>query len=109
MLIASLMPKSRPNSRNALEANWGPRSEMALSGNPYRLYRESSKIFAVPMASIVLLQGSKITPFVDPWSTTTRIESKLSDSGRSVMKSMVIKEKGRVSSALIGCKGGLEG
>src|SRR5271156_623559 len=49
----------------------------------------------VPIASMVLLQGSRITPFVDPWSTTTIMESKPSDSGRSVIKSIVIKEKGR--------------
>ena len=35
---------------------------------------------------IVLLQGSKITPFESPWSTMTKIESKLSAVGRSVIK-----------------------
>ena len=109
MLMANLIPRSLPNSLKALEANCGPRSEIALSGSPYRLYKESSKILAVPIASIVLLHGSRITPFVDPWSTTTSMESKPSEIGRSVIKSIVIKEKGRVSRALIGCKGGLDG
>ena len=64
---------------------------------------------AVPVASIILLQGSKITPLVDPWSTTTMIESKPPDGGRSVMKSMVMREKGRACSDLTGCKAGFDG
>ena len=75
MLMASLMPRSRPSSRKACEANCGPLSDIALSGSPYRLYSKFRRIFAVHIASMVLLQGSKITPFVDPWSTTTKIES----------------------------------
>ena len=59
-------------------------------------------IVAVLLASMVLLQGSKITPFEDPWSTMTMMESKPSEIGRSVMKSIVTREKGRRSSALIG-------
>ena len=47
------------------------------------------------MTSIVLLQGIEITPFVDPWSTTTMRESNFSLGGRSVMKSMVTWENGR--------------
>ena len=61
------------------------------------------------MASTVLLQGIKITPFVRPWSTTTIKESKLSHLGRSVMKSVVTNEKGRVASDLIGDRGGVIG
>src|SRR5271168_218986 len=37
--------------------------------------------------------------FVDPWSTTTKIESEPSEIRRSVMKSIVIREKGRASRA----------
>src|ERR1700678_1994074 len=107
--MANLIPNNRPNSLKTCDANCGPRSEIALSGNPYRLYKEFNKIVAVPSASIVLLQGSKITPFEDPWSTTTIIESKPSDSGRSVMKSMVMREYGRLASDLVGCSAGAEG
>src|SRR5271155_963638 len=107
--MANSMPRSRPNSRNAWEVNCGPRSDIALSGSPYRLYKEFRRIFAVPIASIVLSQDSKITPFVEPWSTTTKIESKPSEVGRPVIKSMVIKEKGQVAKDLIGCNGGLVG
>jgi hypothetical protein len=52
------------------------------------------------------LHGSKITK--DPWSTTTIIESKPSDSGRSVMKSMVMRENGRLASDLVGCSARVE-
>src|ERR1700678_3266382 len=90
-------------------ANCGPRSEIALSGSPYCLYSEFKKIVAVPSASIVLLHGSKITPFKDPWSTMTIIESKPSDSGRSVTKSMVMRENGHLASDLVGCSAGAEG
>ena len=37
MLIVNLIPKSFPHSLNILEVNCGPRSEIALSGKPYRL------------------------------------------------------------------------
>ena len=75
---------------------------MALSGSPYRRYKEFKIIDAVFIASIVLWQGSKITPFEDPWSTMTMIESYPSDTGRSVMKSIMMREKGRGESDLIG-------
>jgi len=61
------------------------------------------------MASIVLLQGMKITPLVSPWSTTTKIESNPSDSGRSVMKSIVICSKGLVEVDPIGMSPGVVG
>ena len=106
MLIFNLMPSSRPNSLNACEANCGPLSDIALSGRPKRLYSELSKIVPVCSAVIVLLHDSKITPFVDPWSTTTMIESNPSDIGRSVIKSIVMRENGRGCSDLTGCSGG---
>ena len=43
---------------------------------------------------IVLLHDSNITPFIDPWSTMTMIESNLSNVGRSMIKSMVMRENG---------------
>ena len=85
---ADLMPNSFSSSTNALEANCGPRSEMILSGNPNLLYKFSSKSFLVSLAVMVLLHGMIITPLLRPWSTTTKIESKLLIEGRLVMKSI---------------------
>ena len=68
-----------------------------------------SRIVPVPVVLIVLLQGSRIIPLVDPWSTTTMIELKPSDIRRSVMKSMVMREKGQACSDLTGCRAGLDG
>ena len=67
-----------------------------------------SRIVPVPVASIVLLQGSRITPLVDPWSTTTMIEPNPLDVRRSVMKSIVMREKGQACSDLTGCKAGFD-
>ena len=94
MLMFSLMPSSLPNSLNACEANCGPQSNIALSGRPKRLYSKVSKMVPVCSAMIILLHDSKITPFVDPWSTTTMIELNPSDTRRSVIKSMVMRENG---------------
>ena len=57
-------------------------------------------------AEAVLLHGRKITPFKRPWSTTTRIESKPRERGRSVMRSMEICWKGQVQCDEIGARGG---
>ena len=76
--------------------NWGPQSDMILSGNLNRLYRFSNNNLPVSSAVIVLLQGVKITPLVSPWSTTTNIESNLFIGGKSVMKSIEQLAKGRV-------------
>jgi len=39
---------------------------------------------AILVVLMDLVQGMKITPFVSPWSTMTKIESKLEESRRSV-------------------------
>ena len=80
--------KSLSNSLKELEANCGPLSEIILSGSPNSLYRFSSKNLPVSSAVIVLLHGMRITPFVSAWSTTNKIESKLSAGGRLVIKSI---------------------
>ena len=77
----------------------GPLLEIILSRSPNRLYRFSKSSFAVSSEVRVLLQGSKITPFERPWSTTTRIESYSSTGGRLVIKSMEKFAKGRVEVA----------
>ena len=41
----------------------------------------------MPFVSIVFKQGTRITPFVRPWSTTTIRESCPLERGRSVMRS----------------------
>ena len=102
MLMFSLMPSSHPNSLNACEANCGPLSDIALSRRPKCLYSEVSRMVPVCSAVIVVLHDSKITPFVDPWSTMTMIESNPSDTGRSVIKSMVMRENGWGFSTEIG-------
>ena len=93
------MPRRFRSSLKAFDANCGPLSEIILSGSPNRLYRFSKSSFAVSSEVRVLLQGSKITPFERPWSTTTRIESYPSAGGRSVIKSMEQFAKGRVEVA----------
>ena len=42
------------------------------------------------MEFVVLLHGARINPLVKSWSTMASIESNEFDSGRSVMKSMLI-------------------
>jgi len=59
---------------------------------------------------MVLLQGMRITRFVSPWSTTTRIESNVSANSRLVIKFMEQFEKGLVDfDPSIGIKVGLAG
>ena len=106
--MVRLIPNCFPNSHNALEANWGPWSNITLSGSPKHLYMLLRRSSAVPLVVIVLLQEDKITPFVRPWSTMTIIASYPWDSGRLVMKSIKIWAKGLpVRDPLIGIRGGL--
>jgi hypothetical protein len=58
---------------------------------------------------IVFLQSERITPFISPWSTMTMTESKPPDSGKLVIRSTEICEKGHVTDEGIGVKGGAEG
>lgn len=60
--------------------------------------------------SAVLLVAERITPFVASWSTMTKIASNPSHGGRSVMKLVLIVEKGQASfAALISIGGGVVG
>ena len=93
------MPRRFRSSLKAFDANCGPLSEIILSGSPNHLYMFSKSSFAVSSEVRVLLQGSKITPFERPWSTTTRIKSYPSAGGRLVIKSMEQFAKGRVEVA----------
>ena len=89
-----MIPKSFRSSVKAFDANWGPQSEMILSGSPNHLYSPSKSSLAVSSDVIVLLQGDKITPFKRPWSTMTKMESHPSARGRSVMRSIEECAKG---------------
>ena len=63
-----------------------------------------------PFDVISLVQGVNITPFVSPWSTMDKMESNPREMGRSVNKSIVICENGRVEvGGPIGWSGGCEG
>ena len=105
-----LIPSSFRSSINTFDANCGPRSEIILSGSPNLLYKFSSRSLAVPSMVIILLHGIRITPLLRPWSTTTKIESKASIGGRSVMKSIEQLANGRVDLApSVGMNIGLEG
>src|SRR5271156_842489 len=77
--MARFICKRRPNYLKTCAANWGPLSEIALSGSPYRRHKEFRSIDAVPMASIVLWQGSKITPFHDQNRIKTIGQRKIGD------------------------------
>ena len=55
-----------------------------------------SWLITVPLAVIVLSHGMRITPLVSPWSTMTKIESKPSTGGKSVMRSIKQLANGRV-------------
>ena len=48
----------------------------------------------VPSASMVFVQGARITPFVASWSAMTMSASKPLDGGRSVMKSTEVVSNG---------------
>ena len=104
----NLTPSSFKSLMKVLDANWGPRSDMILSSSPKCLYKFSNNNCAVSLAVIVFEQGMRIIPFVNPWSTTTRMESYPFTSGRSVMKSMEQFANGRVVKApSVGMKEGL--
>ena len=76
-------PNSFRSSIKAFDANWGPQSDMILSGSPKHLYRFSNNSCAVSSVVIVFEHGIRIIPFVSPWSTTTRMESCPFTGGRS--------------------------
>ena len=75
-----------PSSFWKFAANWGPRSEMTLSKSTKREYSFQKMIVAIPSAVTVFFMGHRITPFVSPWSTMTKRESKLLQMGRLVIK-----------------------
>ena len=91
-----MIPRSFKSSLKAFAANWGPLSKIILSGRLNHLYRLSSNSCATSLELIIFIHGHKITPFERPWLTMTRIESKLLDMGRSVIKSIMQLANGHV-------------
>src|SRR6202008_1980757 len=84
-------------------ANWGPRSEMILRGNPVRFHTLSRRSWLVCSAVMVLWQGGRMIFFLF-WATTVRMLSYPFEVGRSVMKSIVM-----VSQTPVGISVGLIG
>ena len=54
------------------------------------------------------LVGQRITPLLRPWSTMTKRELKLAETGRSVIRSQESWWKGREEEEGIGANGGVE-
>jgi hypothetical protein len=77
--------------------------------SPNRLNTNSKKSWAIPFALMVLVQGTRITPFVRPWSTTTIKESYPLERGRLMTRSTESCLNGRVAVDLIGLTGGVTG
>ena len=75
------------------DANCGPRSNTIPVGSPWCFHTWHKYNFAVLRADTLLVQGMNSTSFENR-STTTRILSNPSDSGRSVMKSADISFQG---------------
>ncbi len=80
-----------PLQQNIPDTNCGPRSEMILLGNPNHLKMWLRIIVTVASAvAPSFKQGTKIIPFVRPWSTMEKIESSPCTGGKSMIKSMEI-------------------
>ena len=107
MLRDDLIPSSLSSACATFDANCVPRSEIILSGRPYRRQVWSKSSFAVSSESIDFLHGVMIAVFVKR-SVTTCSESYPFDSGRSVTKSIVIVPNGR-SGISVGCNGTIVG
>ena len=82
------------NSSKAFAVNRGSRSDIIESGIPNRGKRLSTNSWAMSSWVAVFTVGMNITPFVSPWSTTDRIASHPSLSGKSVIRSIEQFAKG---------------
>src|SRR5260370_38201224 len=90
--IAEVIPKAFQTSCETLEANWGPRSDMILSGSPNRFHAFSRNSLAVSDAVIVFLHGG-ITIALENLSTITLMESNPLIPGHAGMKSVMTWSK----------------
>ncbi len=100
MDIEDLIPRVFMSSWKTLEAKRGSRSEISLWGSPKHLNKLAVRRSVVDRVEIFFLQGINITPLLSKWSTKTKIELlPLAAGGRSVMKSIEVREKRHVLSA----------
>jgi len=79
-----------------LAMNRGSRSEMTLSGIPNLQKRLSIRSVTIPSEVTPFVVSISIIPFVRPWSTMDKIESKPFDLGKSVIRSMAIWANGQL-------------
>jgi hypothetical protein len=82
------IPRFLHIARENCDVNQGSRSDMMWQGSPKNgsicfMYKHAD---SVPL--IILRQGMNLVAFEHPWSTIEKIESKLSDTGRLVIKSI---------------------
>ena len=70
--------------------NRGSQSEMTLSGIPNLQKRLSIRSVVIPSEVTPFVIGINIIPFVRPWSTMDKIESKPFDLGKLVMRFIAI-------------------
>ena len=108
--MACLIPSPCKKAFIDLAMNRGSRSEMTLSGIPNLRKRLSIRSVAIPSEITPFVIGISIIPFVRPWSTTDKIESKPFDLGKSVIRSIAIWANRRLDcGARIPWSGGFRG
>ena len=103
MLNVDWTPSSLSRAYATFEVNWVPLSDIILLGSPYHLQVCSSRILAIPSELMDFLHRV-ITAVLVNLSVTIWSKLYLFDSGRLVMKSMVIVPNG-LSRISIGYKG----
>ena len=88
--VACLTPSPCKKAFIDLAMNQGLQSEMTLSGIPNLWKRLSIRSVAISSKVTLFVVSISIIPFVRPWSTMNKIESKPLDLGKSVMRSIAI-------------------
>ena len=91
------MLKALQRDDQNLDVNWEPLSEMISSGRPCKRKIEFIKAEAVSSAEGMDLKGIR-WHILERRSTTTRMQVKLLEEGRSVTKSIEIEDQGRLLS-----------
>src|SRR5579864_2198006 len=105
--ITCLTPSCLHNSLKKVEVNRMSLSVITFLGIPTKGKTRSLKSVATPGASMVSLQGSKMTALVQSWSVMVRMESYPFEMGSLTIKSIEIVWNGcALGAGAIGCKGG---
>src|SRR5579863_8262628 len=108
MLRFCLIPSCAHSSLKNVEVKHVSLSDMIRFGRPTKGNTRSLNSLATPSASIVSLQGTRMTAFVQSWSVMVIIVSLPSDIGSLTIKSTAMVWNGRASScSVIGFSGGL--